>query len=285
MNHEELEPMSSGLSSLISAEQRRPDASEAARQRVFERLSASVAAAGLGLAASGAATSAGSASAGATSASAASTATTTGAAGSTAATGGWLLSKMTAVALAAFVAGGAVGATAWGPFGSEPVQHAEKGIAASVLLAMPARVAGDGTRDEAPRAALEAANPHVDAELEELELGGAPHQATNVATKPGASAAAGAGVPDADEALAAERAVLRRAFSAMSQGRWPSAIGALEEHARLFPSGRLREQREAMMVQALRGAGKANEANARGDAFQKEYPGSLLLEGEKAAKP
>jgi outer membrane protein assembly factor BamD (BamD/ComL family) len=79
--------------------------------------------------------------------------------------------------------------------------------------------------------------------------------------------------------------VLRRAFSAMSQGRWPSAIGALDEHARLFPSGRLKEQREAMMIQALRGAGKTNEADSRGKAFVNEYPDSLLVEKEPPATP
>lgn len=285
MNHEDLQPLSSGLSSLLAAERDRPALPSSDRERMFERLSATVAAAGLGDIAGQASSAAGNAAPAASTASAAS-----GAAGTAAGAGaasGWLLAKVTALGLGAFLAGGAVVAATGQPLDAATATHAHTGIAASVYFAMPPRQALTWA---APVAELpaHAENPRVDSELDERMLAEAPRGAGEsalTAKSGGAGGASPAAPADADEALAAERAVLRRAFSAMSQGRWSSAIAALEEHARQFPSGRLREQREAMMVQALRGSGKGAEAAERGQAFEREYPGSLLIENDKSPKP
>lgn len=64
---------------------------------------------------------------------------------------------------------------------------------------------------------------------------------------------------------------------AMAQGRAPAAIVALTRHESEFPRGRLVEEREAMLVQALARAGRSAEAEGRARAFRERYQDSLLL--------
>jgi hypothetical protein len=77
--------------------------------------------------------------------------------------------------------------------------------------------------------------------------------------------------------LAAERALLDEARSALIQGEAAGAIERLERHRRTFANPILDEERDAMEVEALVKAGRDNEARARADAFRKRSPTSLFL--------
>ena len=64
---------------------------------------------------------------------------------------------------------------------------------------------------------------------------------------------------------------------ALAQGNAPAAVAALRRHEREFARGRLVEEREAMLVQALVRAGSRDEAIQRARAFRERFPGSLFL--------
>ena len=85
-----------------------------------------------------------------------------------------------------------------------------------------------------------------------------------------------------DTALAAERGVLEMARMALARGQADGAIPELEKHARLYPSGQLAEEREALWVQALVSASRFAEARSKGAQFQKRYPHSMLLPSVQA---
>lgn len=80
-----------------------------------------------------------------------------------------------------------------------------------------------------------------------------------------------------DQTLAEERAVLERARTALWRGSFEEALSAVAEHSLRFPAGELAEEREALWVQALRGAGHEAEAGRRAEAFRRAYPESILL--------
>jgi hypothetical protein len=91
-----------------------------------------------------------------------------------------------------------------------------------------------------------------------------------------------------DTSLAAERALLEEARMAMARGSAPEAIAALRRHETAFPRGRLAEERDAMLVQALARAGLGGEAEGRAKAFRERFPGSLFMpvvDGAVKARP
>ena len=73
-----------------------------------------------------------------------------------------------------------------------------------------------------------------------------------------------------------ELRVLRPAQRAVARGEFASALAAVAEHRRRFPSGRLAEEREALRVKALLGLGRSVEAEQAGAAFHKRFPRSAL---------
>ena len=77
--------------------------------------------------------------------------------------------------------------------------------------------------------------------------------------------------------LAAERMLLDAARSALAHGAPDEALAAVDRHAATYPRGALREEREALAVKALAGAGRAAEARARGQRFAAEFPRSVSL--------
>lgn len=77
--------------------------------------------------------------------------------------------------------------------------------------------------------------------------------------------------------LAAERAVLDVARTALGRGDAENALSAATEHAKKFPRGALSEEREAIAVQALAAGGRKDEARARAERFKKAHPDSILL--------
>lgn len=83
--------------------------------------------------------------------------------------------------------------------------------------------------------------------------------------------------------LAAERAVLDVARTALGRGDPAHALASTDEHARRFPRGALAEEREAIAVQALAQSGRAEEARSRALRFKKDHPESILLPAVLAA--
>jgi TolA-binding protein len=75
--------------------------------------------------------------------------------------------------------------------------------------------------------------------------------------------------------LRTERLLLERATSALMRGDASSALSALREHARKFPSGELAEEREGLLVRALRAAGQTDAAEKRAKDFKRQFPSSL----------
>lgn len=79
-----------------------------------------------------------------------------------------------------------------------------------------------------------------------------------------------------DTELARERALIETARTALAR-KQPDGIELLLRHERQFPLGRLAEERESLLVQALLQAGREEEARTRGERFRARWPKSLLL--------
>jgi hypothetical protein len=77
--------------------------------------------------------------------------------------------------------------------------------------------------------------------------------------------------------FAAELAVLEPARRDISRGDYAAALVALSKHRREFPSGLLSEEREALQVRALWGAGQNEAALSAAKVFRQRYPRSVLL--------
>jgi hypothetical protein len=107
------------------------------------------------------------------------------------------------------------------------------------------------------RASSEAPAPAV-----EWEPPKAPHPA-----RPGAKG----------DLLTAELDLLQRAHGAYTRRDFSVALTLVGEHARRFPRSQLAEQREALRVRSLAGAGRADEARAAAAAFAARFPRSVLL--------
>jgi hypothetical protein len=79
------------------------------------------------------------------------------------------------------------------------------------------------------------------------------------------------------ESYAAELDLLYRSHAAYASGSFTRSLALLSEHARRFPKGQLTEEREALRVRALAGAGRTEEAKRASEAFAQRFPHSLLL--------
>jgi hypothetical protein len=80
-----------------------------------------------------------------------------------------------------------------------------------------------------------------------------------------------------DTDLALEGRLIDTARAALAHGDFEASLAAVGRHAKAFPGGRLAEEREAIAVQALAGAGRTAEARARAQTFRKNYPQSLFV--------
>lgn len=83
--------------------------------------------------------------------------------------------------------------------------------------------------------------------------------------------------------LAAERALLDVARTALASGDLDTALAASERHAKEYPTGSLVEEREVIAVKGLAALGRREEAQARARAFEKRFPGSLSLRAVRNA--
>jgi hypothetical protein len=82
--------------------------------------------------------------------------------------------------------------------------------------------------------------------------------------------------PKADP-FTAELDLLQRAHGAYTRRDFSAALKLVAEHARRFPNGPLAEQREALRVRSLLGAGRTDEAHRAAAAFKVRFPRSVLL--------
>ena len=83
--------------------------------------------------------------------------------------------------------------------------------------------------------------------------------------------------------LAAERALLDVARSALARGEASEALSAAERHRREYPDGALVEEREAIAIKALVALGKRDEAAKRLANLEKSHPNSIVLRAAKKA--
>ena len=82
---------------------------------------------------------------------------------------------------------------------------------------------------------------------------------------------------NAQESYAAELRLLHRAQVAYAGEDFSAALMLVAEHARRFPNGRLAEEREALRVRSLAGAGRSEDARRATAAFAARFPRSVLL--------
>jgi hypothetical protein len=74
---------------------------------------------------------------------------------------------------------------------------------------------------------------------------------------------------------AAELVLVQRARGELRSGDASSALRTAREHQRLFPRGRLAEERERIAIEALSSLGRADPARARAERFLRRYPQSV----------
>jgi hypothetical protein len=79
------------------------------------------------------------------------------------------------------------------------------------------------------------------------------------------------------ESYAAEIYLLQRAQSEYATQDFPDALVLVAEDSRRFPNGRLAEEREALRVRSLAGAGRGDQARRALAAFARRFPRSVLL--------
>jgi len=109
-----------------------------------------------------------------------------------------------------------------------------------------------------------------------------PPAAESLAHRPGARAERSQRNPPAlpdhehDTELARERALIETARTALAR-KQTDVVELLFRHAQQFPQGRLSEERESLLVQALLQSGRVAEARSRGERFRAHWPNSLLL--------
>ena len=83
--------------------------------------------------------------------------------------------------------------------------------------------------------------------------------------------------------LAAERALLDVARSALARGEAAEALSAAERHRREYADGALVEEREAIAIKALVALGRKDEAAQRLANLEKTHPNSIVLRAAKKA--
>jgi hypothetical protein len=177
----------------------------------------------------------------------------------TASWGGWHTGLLVGIA---FAVGGATGAAATSLLGrpSERVVYVERHAA---IAASPGNVAAT-----APSPAVVVAPDRS-----------APGQGTPDLPPPAPKAATthAASVSAAASSLPAERAILDEARTALAQNDGARAIALADEHSRRFAHPQLREEREAIAIQAMVIEGRYDEARERAKQFRAGSPDSLFL--------
>jgi len=73
-----------------------------------------------------------------------------------------------------------------------------------------------------------------------------------------------------------ESECLKRIWKAFADQDYSAALAGVSEHRRRFPRGQLREERDALQVLSLAGAGHTDEARQASATFGEQFPGSVL---------
>ena len=107
---------------------------------------------------------------------------------------------------------------------------------------------------------------------------------TAPSARPPATPASAHGAEASPSTLARESEIIEKGRTALARGRAADALAAVDEHKRLFPRGRLGEERDELAIRALRFAGRSDEADARAKEFAKTYPSSIYLGTVEAPK-
>jgi hypothetical protein len=79
-----------------------------------------------------------------------------------------------------------------------------------------------------------------------------------------------------DRSLAAERALIEQARTALAREQSATALAVLERHARDFPQGELEEERESLQVQALVRLERYDQARKIAARFHRRFPRSIF---------
>jgi hypothetical protein len=240
MSDDPIEPVSDALDEWLSAERRRPDPSSDAQARVWDRVRDEV-----------------------------------GPASSP------LLSRPRPTArarhlwsaLAGVLAGGAAGAaiTAAILSGGEPPEPRV------LLVEVPIAVSTEPARDDPARAFTPTAPP-VEPPSVELRVD-PPRRGPDRAGRtrdPARTSSIEEGTAEVQSTLGAERAIIDVARAAVSRGHPEEALDALARHAREFPEGLLREERDALVTIALYRTGRISEADDAAARFRATYPTSVF---------
>jgi hypothetical protein len=90
-------------------------------------------------------------------------------------------------------------------------------------------------------------------------------------------------VAPASSSLLDERMVLDKARTALAQNDSASALALTDAHVRKFAHPQLREEREAIAIQAMVLEGRYDEARERGSRFRAATPDSLFLPAVEAS--
>jgi hypothetical protein len=153
-------------------------------------------------------------------------------------------------------------------------------LAVSVALAVGTAGAVVALRSRAPRSLVPAAPVHPAV----VPPGRAPRLASPPAAPVVAPHAISTAKPQRStrpaspqESYAAELYLLQRAQVAYAGRDFLGALALVAEHRRLFPTGRLAEEREALRVRSLAGAGRTDEAARAAAAFADRFPRSVFL--------
>ncbi len=105
----------------------------------------------------------------------------------------------------------------------------------------------------------------------------APENATTAASATDAPVAMPNGAAEKKTSLAEQQTLLDRARREFARGDFAATLGTLKHHSRLYPKSALDEERAALEIKALAGAGRSDEARARAARFVAQYPQSFLL--------
>jgi hypothetical protein len=89
--------------------------------------------------------------------------------------------------------------------------------------------------------------------------------------------------PARDGELAAERALLEQARTALARGKPADALALLSRHEREFARGRLSEERQALTILSLAADHQMDAARSNAARFRREFPRSMLLRTIDAA--
>lgn len=269
---DDLDPLPDDLRRAFDAERRRPGVDDAMRARLLGKVLGSVAVgAAIGTAA-GTASAAAGAGAGAGAAVGAGTGAATG--GTAGAAGGVAFAKMAPWLLGAFLIGGGVGAALHAAMTSAPaVAPPSSMIPSPPPSSRPEPGPNAAPSDSVAGVAVSALPPAS------VRVPPTPTTATIApSTRPSSTATTSSSdtIAQRDVDLAAERALVDRARTALTRGQPAAALEALDSHAKTFPRGRLTEEREALAIDALARAGRTQEAATRADRFRATWPNSVF---------